>query len=181
LDQVPPAYSAKKVNGERMYRRARRGESVALEPTRVTVFEARILSVELPRVRFELSCSSGTYVRAVARDLGEALGCGAHLAELRRTRVGEFEVADAVSGDDLHDESLVREAWMKPAAALAHLPSVSLSEKDAGRFAHGQAVEWVGADVPEGRPLAVLHGGSLLGVGERTGDRVRPRKVLSVV
>lgn len=180
LMQVPPAFSAKKVAGERMYRRARRGDAVTLEPAAVTVYEAQILGVDLPRVRFELSCSSGTYVRAVARDLGRVLGCGAHLTELRRTRVGPLDVGDAVSGDALHDEALVRAAWMTPAQALSHLPSVSLSDADAARFTHGQPAAWDGDDVPEDEPVAVLHGTSLLGVGVRSGDQVRPRKVLPV-
>lgn len=178
IEQVPPAYSAKKVDGERMHRRARRGETVALAPCPVTVYDARVLSVELPRVQFLVRCSSGTYVRAIARDLGEALGCGAHLVELRRTRVGEMDVSTSVSGDALHDEKLVVQAWLPPALALAHLPSVSLSDEDRPRFTHGQSVVVSDAELPENQPLAVLHGGDLLGVGIRSGDRVRPRKVL---
>ncbi len=180
LDQIPPAYSAKKVDGERMYRRARRGEEVRREPSRVEVYEARVLDVNLPHVRFELRCSSGTYVRAIARDLGEALECGAHLTELRRTRVGDFDVSGAVSGDALNDEAAVQAAWMDPAQALSHLPIVSLSEADAARFVHGQAVPSPAEGLPEERPVAVLRGGALLGVAVRSGDRIRPRKVLPV-
>lgn len=179
IQQVPPAFSAKKVKGERMYRRARRGEAVSLAPTAVTVHEARVLDVALPEVRFALRCSSGTYVRAIARDLGDALGCGAHLTRLRRTRVGHLDLEGAVSGDALDDEAKVRTAWVEPAAALGHLPSVTLTEEDATRFRYGQATRWAGPSASEeGRPVAVLRDGALLGVGVRAGDRLRPRKVL---
>ena len=180
IQQVPPAFSAKKVDGERMYRRARRGEQVALQPVSVIVFEAGITAVDLPLVRFTLRCSSGTYVRAVARDLGEALGCGAHLTELRRTRVGAFDVAEAVSGDSLNDEEAVRAAWVEPAKALIHLPRIEVDDAHAAGFVHGQPVPAGDVDVPESKPVAVLHHGRLLGVATRTGDRIRPRKVLSL-
>lgn len=179
IQQVPPAYSAKKVDGERMYRRARRGESVTLPPATVEIYEIGILSVELPRVRFRVRCSSGTYVRALARDLGEALECGAHLTGLRRTRIGDLDVAQAVSGDELHDESLVQAAWLEPADALGHLPSLSVDDEQAARIGHGQAlIVHEPERLVEDQPVRLLHDGVLLGIGSRSGDRVRPRKVL---
>ncbi|NIP58321.1 MAG: tRNA pseudouridine(55) synthase TruB, partial [Gemmatimonadetes bacterium] len=93
-EQVPPQFSAKKVGGEAMYARARRGERVELSPIPVEIHELELLGVDLPDVRLRIRCSSGTYVRALARDLGAALGEPAHLAELRRTAVGSFRVQD---------------------------------------------------------------------------------------
>lgn len=177
IDQVPPAFSAKKVGGERMYRRARRGESVRLDAVPVQIREARVLDVDLPEVKFELSCSSGTYVRAVARDLGKRLGTGAHLKALRRTRIGPFAVTDAVSGDELHDADRVKAAWLEPAQALPHLPHVRVGAEEAARIRHGQAVPLEGGEVPEGATLAVLHDDELLCVATSSGGRVRPRKV----
>ena len=88
ISQTPPAFSAKKVKGEAAHRLARRGEAPELEPVTVTIHELELLDLDLPRVRFRVRCSSGTYVRAIARDVGEALGVGAHLTELRRTGIG---------------------------------------------------------------------------------------------
>jgi tRNA pseudouridine55 synthase len=177
IEQVPPAFSAKKVGGERMYRRARRGETVRLDPASVQIHEARVLGVDLPEVRFELSCSSGTYVRAVARDLGERVGTGAHLKALRRTRIGAFTVGDAVSGDELHDAAGMKAAWLEPARALPHLPKVRVGDEEAARIRHGQAVPLESDELPEGATLAVLHDDELLCIATSSGGRVRPRKV----
>src|SRR5438876_3882341 len=95
--QRPPAYSAVKIAGERAYRRARRGEAVAPAPRPVQVSELELTGLALPDVRFCATVSAGTYLRSLARDVGEALGCGAHLAALTRTRVGPFPLADAVA------------------------------------------------------------------------------------
>ncbi len=101
--QVPPQFSAKKVGGERMYRRARRGDTVQLPPVDVEIFQIRLTDYTPPEIGFTLTCSSGTFVRAVARDLGDRLGVGAHLTALRRTAVGVFSVDRAVPGDVLRD------------------------------------------------------------------------------
>jgi tRNA pseudouridine55 synthase len=178
IRQVPPMYSAKKIEGERMYRKARRGETVHLEPVPVQVFEASVIEVELPAVRFAVHCSSGTYIRALARDLGEALGTGAHLSELRRTRIGAFDVSDSVSADDLHDSTETDRAWLTPAEALVHLPSVGVGDEDAARVAHGQAISAEGTRIPDGQPVAVLHDRALICVASRVGGQLRPRKVL---
>ncbi len=100
LDQVPTAVSAVKVDGKRAYQRVRDGEEVALEPRRVTVHELVVHEVRLPEADFSLRCSSGTYVRAIARDAGAVLDVGGHLTALRRTAVGPFGLAEAVAIDD---------------------------------------------------------------------------------
>lgn len=177
--QLPPRYSAKKVGGERLYAAARRGEEVERTPARVTVHRLDVLSVALPEVEIEVECSSGTYIRAIARDAGEALGVGGHLAALRRTRIGEHAVEAAVPLDALDDAERVEAALIEPARAVAHLPRLVVDAEGARALSHGRAVPGA-PGLPEGDPLAVLSGeGALLAVGERTGEVVRPRKVFA--
>lgn len=95
IDQVPPAYSAIKIAGRRSYKSARKGQADELAPRRVLIHEFEITSVELPQVQFRVSCSKGTYIRSLAHDLGQELGCGAYLSGLQRTRIGEYRIEDA--------------------------------------------------------------------------------------
>lgn len=178
IEQVPPQFSAKKVGGEAMYRKARRGERVRLEPVRVVVHELELVELELPRIRFRVRCSRGTYVRALARDAAAVLGTHGHLAELRRTAIGGFRVEGAVPVDDLERPERVRNAWTSPARAVAHLPSVQVDAEAAARLAHGQEVKVTGPGEAGGSgPLVALLDGTLVAVTERSGGRLRPRKV----
>ncbi|HPI00193.1 MAG TPA: tRNA pseudouridine(55) synthase, partial [Chitinophagaceae bacterium] len=95
--QVPPAHSAIKKNGKRAYTLARQGEEVQLEPRSIIIHSFLITQYEPPIVHFKVTCSTGTYIRSLANDFGKALGCGAYLSSLRRTRIGEFNVNDAVA------------------------------------------------------------------------------------
>jgi tRNA pseudouridine55 synthase len=97
IQQLPPAHSAIKVDGKRMYELARKGKEVKREPRAVTISEFEITKIELPIVEFRVVCSTGTYIRSLANDFGEALGCGGYLSKLCRTRIGEFELKDAQS------------------------------------------------------------------------------------
>ena len=99
--QVPPAHSAIKVGGKRVYELARQGKEVKLEPRKVTIREFEIVKTELPVVHFRVVCTTGTYIRSLANDFGEALGCGAYLSSLCRTRIGEFWVKDAKTIEDI--------------------------------------------------------------------------------
>jgi len=101
--QVPPVHSAVKVHGKRVYELARRGEEVKLEPRKIFIKEFEITGVELPIVYFRVVCSTGTYIRSLANDFGEALACGAYLSSLRRTRIGEFKIEDAWSIQQFED------------------------------------------------------------------------------
>ena len=93
--QKPPIYSAIKIKGDRLYQKARRGETVNIDPRKVKIFDFEIMQVDLPYIEFRLVCSKGFYVRSLARDFGETLGVGAYLSELRRTRIGHYNVDDA--------------------------------------------------------------------------------------
>jgi len=101
IDQRPPMYAAVKVGGKKLYELARKGVTVTVEPRRITISSLAIRSIELPRVSFALTCSKGTYVRQLAVDIGESLGCGAYLSALRRTRSGPFAIDGAVSLEEL--------------------------------------------------------------------------------
>jgi len=179
VDQLPPRYSAKKVGGERMYAAARRGEEVERKPSRVTIHRIEVIGMRLPEVEFEVVCGSGTYIRAIARDAGEALGVGAHLTKLRRTAVGPYSVERAVPLDALDDAERVRAAALSPLEAVSHLAHVEVDEEGAASIRHGRAVPAAGG-LAAGVPVAVVGpDGALLAVGERAGDRVQPRKVLA--
>ncbi len=103
LEQIPPLYSAKKIAGERAYHHARQGRQTALEARQVHVKSFEITGIRLPEVFFRITCSKGTYIRAIARDFGEALGCGAYLGALRRTHIGIFSAEDAWQMDQLSE------------------------------------------------------------------------------
>jgi tRNA pseudouridine55 synthase len=125
--QVPPAYSAKRSGGERLYDLARRGVAVERAPVRVVVYALDVRRVEGAEVEMEVRCAAGTYVRAIARDLGERLGTGAHLVALRRTRSGTFGEETAVSWDDVPVRG--REALVPMAALLPELPAVTVTDE----------------------------------------------------
>jgi tRNA pseudouridine55 synthase len=102
--QVPPAHSAIKIDGKRVYELARKGVEVKIDPRKVTITEFEITSVELPVVQFRVVCSTGTYIRSLANDFGAALGCGGHLSSLCRTRIGEFSVENAITPAQFEEE-----------------------------------------------------------------------------
>lgn len=126
IQQLPPMYSAVKVGGRRLYDMARKGETVERQPRTVSIMAFEILAYDAPDARFRVRCSKGTYVRTLAHELGERLGCGAHLTALRRTSIGAYAVADAWSIDTLSDR-----AQMLRAAATATVDDGE--EQDAGR------------------------------------------------
>lgn len=170
--QQPPMYSAKKVAGERAYRRARRGETFALEPREVEVHRFHALARAGPDIRFACSVSSGTYVRALARDLGSSLGCGAHLLELRRESVGPYRIEGAVQL-----QNIGAGLTLSPMAGLVtHLPTLQLSAEQQQRVLHGRSIPW---DSGYLGPVALLAGTRLVAVAERRGEDLRPRVVLA--
>jgi tRNA pseudouridine55 synthase len=140
IEQVPPMHSALKHEGRPLYALARAGRSVERAPRRVRIDRLDLLDFDGADAVLALDCSKGTYVRVLAEDLGAALGCGAHLAALRRTRVGRMAVDAAVGFDALEalDLPARRALLLPPDALLAGLPRVELDDGDAGRFAHGQ-------------------------------------------
>jgi tRNA pseudouridine55 synthase len=150
IDQVPPLYSAKRIEGRRSYDLARRGQDAPRRPSRVSVYAFDVLVCDGERVEFEVRCSTGTYVRALARDLGAALGVGAHLTALRRTRSGVFGLEDAVTWDDLDAGATGR--LVPLSGLLLDWPSVSVGAEGRSALRHGRAL--TRRHVPHGFPDA---------------------------
>lgn len=171
LLQRPPAYSAKRVGGVRAYAAARRGAPLVLEPVGVTVHEWRVLGRNGADLDVEIHCSGGTYIRALARDLGEATGSVAHLAALRRIRGGRFDVADAHTLEDL-DRGVFQ--VVPPSQAVGQLKQQALDDLEAKRVVHGLGV----AAQATGDVVALCHEDALLAIAVREGDALRPRIVM---
>lgn len=193
--QTPPAVSAKKVDGERAYRMARRGETPLLEPAAVVIDRLRCDWFDRPQgeVHVDVICSSGTYVRAIARDVGRELASKAHLASLRRTEIGPWKVEAALTLDALADSQRLTADDTAPASAVsrepsafsapamrsmreavAHLPAVILPAEDARRFITGQKMP---SEAPDG-PVAVFDVADLLGVARQEAGVLHPDVVL---
>jgi tRNA pseudouridine55 synthase len=163
IDQVPPMFSAKKRDGKKLYELARRGEEVDREPVRVCIHEFTAIKTDGQLIKDNLDgtfdfrarvvCSSGTYVRTLAEDFGKRLSVGAHLAELRRTRVGDFNVESATTLDGLRTsfaEDALGSLLVPPGAALSKLPFVHLSAQDVRNVSHGREVKVEGSDWVDG-------------------------------
>lgn len=189
LAQRPPAFSAKKVAGRRAHRIARSGGDPELAPSTVRVHRLRLERWEPPRARFDAWVSTGTYVRALARDLGRILGCGAHLEGLRREAIGPFSVGEALPARALEgDDPRASDAWLDPAQALAWLPRRLLEADEARVVAHGAGLpvgDLLGPlrpGFPEGPvptlPVALVEGEELVAVAERRDGNLQPRTVI---
>jgi len=174
--QRPPKYSARKVEGRRAYAVARSGGCPDLEARPVRIARLQLADLALPDVEVVIECSSGTYVRAVARDLGAELGVGGHLRELRRTGIGQFRVDEAVAVTDETVEETLRAALRPPEAAVDHLPRLSVDEQAAAALGHGGSIVDPGAAEGEG-PVAIFTAGRLSCVAERRAGRLHPKKV----
>ena len=139
IDQVPPMYSALKRDGKPLYKLARQGIEVEREPRRVTIYGINLRAREWPDVTIDVRCSSGTYIRSLAHDIGAALGCGAHLIELTRVASGSFTLDDAVKLEDIGSQNVA--SLLRPLdAALQHLPALALDAEQARCVMRGQAI-----------------------------------------
>jgi tRNA pseudouridine55 synthase len=173
--QVPPPFSAKKIEGVRAHLLARRGQHVAVGPAMVELLACELLAMEFPLGRIRLRSSAGYYVRSLVHQLGQALGCGACLEDLRRTASGAFTLADTLGLAELEENPTAALSRVVPLERLLpHLPAVCLDEEDARRAGHGNEIA-----VPTGAGWTALAGatavrlftpdGSLLGVARPTG------------
>jgi tRNA pseudouridine55 synthase len=169
IEQVPPAVSAVKVDGERAYKRAARGETVEIRPRRITVYEFEILRTSPDAFDARIVCSSGTYVRSLVADLGDALGCGAHVEHLRRTSIGDLDAKDATQLDKL-DPAVLRPVE----EVLVHLPRVDIDEEAEAAARNGRAID--GATTTGEHLVVGPHG--VVGVFEARDGRLRPVTVL---
>ena len=174
IDQIPPMVSAVKVGGERLYKKARRGEEVERAPRRVVISELRVEAFEpgaRARARLRVRCSRGTYVRTLAHDVGRALGVGGHVATLRRTRVGAFDETAAVAIENSGPDAV------RPMIdAVAQYPTRSVDEEEARAIVHGRSLPAFGVD----GPYAVVGPAGLVSMSEDRGDESRPICVVAV-
>ncbi|TAK11195.1 MAG: tRNA pseudouridine(55) synthase TruB [Acidobacteria bacterium] len=187
FEQVPPQVSAKRVEGKKSYDLARQDKGVELRPVQVHVSSLTVLGCSGAQVRFEVTASAGFYVRALARDLGRALGCGGHLAALRRTKSGAFDVANALPLDEAERLGPGVEAHLiSPADALADFPAVTANAAGFKRATHGNALapeHLAGRFVPTtvtGQKVRILaEGGSLIALADSRGGELHPAVVLA--
>ncbi len=185
IRQIPPMYSALKQGGQRLYRLARQGVEVERRPRQVQVRRLRLLSLAGDRLTCEVQCSKGLYVRVLAEDLGEALGCGAHIVALRRTGVAPYEAAHMVTLQTLEERAqqgvAALDALLRPMdTALATWPAVHLGDDAACRVAMGQAVRAPQAPTQGWVRLYEQRRERFLGIGEILADgRVAPRRLVT--
>jgi tRNA pseudouridine55 synthase len=175
--QRPPQFSAKHVGGERSYRRARRGEIVELDEASVTVDRIDLVAYDPPLATFRATVSAGTYLRAMARDLGERLGVGAHLTSLRREAIGAIRVERALKLEQLSPAAL-----LPPQSVIGHLPSVNLDPAERQAVSHGRAVIDSRAAGPhQSDAVALLAEGELIAIARSGAGWLHPTIVLETV
>jgi tRNA pseudouridine55 synthase len=192
IDQVPPAYSAIKVDGERAYDLARAGATVELAARKVAIHAARLVDApDEHHVTLVIECGKGTYVRALVRDLAEALGACGHVSELRRTRVGPFHEAESVALEllvDLGHKARPSEALLPVETALDDIPALAVTDEDAFRLKQGRSIVLVPRQVeavkaglkPGSRTVSAVAGGSVVALCEMRAGRLEPSRVFNL-
>lgn len=187
ISQIPPMYSALKRDGQPLYKLARAGEVVEREPRSVTISRLELLSCEGDQVRLAVDCSKGTYIRTLVEDIGRELGCGAHVAELRRTKAGPFNLQRTVTLEELervHAEGgneAVDQFLLPVDSGLQDWPLLQFSEHSSFYWLQGQPVR--ASDAPKfGNVRVQDHTGRFIGIGEVTDDgRIAPRRLIRSV
>jgi len=176
IKQRPPMVSAVKKEGQPLYKLARKGIITERPWREVTIYRLDLLACDLPFLQLRISCSTGTYVRALAHDLGELLDCGGHVTALRRTAVGDFSDSEAVSLAELNAETVAKHLRSSD-VAVSHLPRLDLSESDWERLRNGQSIQKQPSH-PEG-PLVRIYGpdGPFVGIVTSSNQLWRPRKI----
>ena len=180
IQQQPPSYSAIKINGERAYDLARGGQTPLLSPRPVAIYALDLINARPDEALFEARCGKGTYVRAIARDLGRCLGCYGHVSALRRTRVGPFYETDAVILPDLDDDASRAQALRRVEAGLMALPRVMVDRDSAAKLRRGQPILLRGHDVPFDGFAYAACGGVVIAVGAVEKGELIPGRVFNL-
>jgi len=190
IEQVPPRYSAIKIQGERAYDLAREGETVELQARQVEIHELTLIEQEdMDHSVFEAECGKGTYVRSLARDLGRLLGCYGHVSALRRTACGPFDERDMIPLEELEavchraasGEGNLADALLPVETALDDIPALAVTRADAARLHRGQAVLLRGRDAPiSNGTVYVTVGGRLLALAELGNGELIPKRVFNL-
>ena len=194
ITQVPPVYSAIKVDGERAYKRARRDEDVVIQPREVDVVALRLIDIpDADHASFEMVCGKGTYVRALVRDLALHLGCEGHIRRLRRTAVGSFSIEKAVSlqafeeNEGENTAALLAQYLLPGETGLDAIPALALTEQEARRLKQGMAIPILPVaqrspfrDIVQGDVVQVTANGTLVALARITGGEIRPFRVMNI-
>ncbi|MBB3892649.1 tRNA pseudouridine55 synthase [Phenylobacterium haematophilum] len=187
--QVPPAFSAVKVDGERAYDLARAGEAVELKARKVSIYDARVIDVpDADHIEIAVECGKGTYVRAIVRDIAERLGACAHVSALRRTRVGPFDEDSAITLElleDLGHKARCLEALLPVETALDDIPELAVTTEDAFKLKQGRPIVLVPRQVevlkarlsPGTRTVSAMEGGSIVALCEMRAGKLEPSRV----
>ncbi|HWU65912.1 MAG TPA: tRNA pseudouridine(55) synthase TruB [Methylophilus sp.] len=182
ITQVPPMYSALKVNGKPLYEYARDGVELERAPRQVTIHALRVLSCADNHAEIEVCCSKGTYIRTLGEDIGKALNVGAHLTALRRTATATYQIAQTVTIEALEQMAIEqKDALLLPVdTAITALPKIELHEDAAYYFKQGNPV-WVSGNIPAGELRIYSETGLFLGVGQQQRDgRIAPKRVVNL-
>ena len=177
IDQVPPMHSALKHKGTPLYRLARRGEEVERNARRVRITALEVIEQENPKLVLRVTCSKGTYIRVLAEDIGEALGCGAHLSGLRRTASGRFRIEQAATLEGLVDPEERRRRLLPLTALLKDLPRAELDAAEETRLRQGQTLKISG--LAAGLCAVVRPDGAVIGLGAAEEGVLRPLRLTS--
>ena len=176
IEQIPPMFSAIKQNGQPLYKLARQGKEVERQVRHVTITELSVLAWDAPYLTVRVACSSGTYIRSLAHDLGEVLGCGGHITMLRRTAIGDFGVDTAVSLNDLTPENVA--SYLLPMdTAVSHLPRLDLRAEDATDLLQGKLIVSETPQSPETLARVYNPHAEFIGIVTATDDGWRAKKM----
>ncbi len=176
LEQIPPLYSAIKIDGQPMYKLARQGKTVARQPRPVTIYALEMLAWSPPDLQLRVVCSSGTYIRSLGHDIGEQLSCGGHLTALRRTAVGSFKIADAIALEDLTTENW--RSYLLPAdLAVAHLPRVDADADATAALLQGQRIPRQPDEAPADLVRVYNPAGDFFGLLTPQAESWQPKKI----
>lgn len=182
ITQVPPMYSALKVNGKPLYEYARDGVELERQPRQVTIHALRVLACEENSADIEVCCSKGTYIRTLGEDIGKALNVGAHLTALRRTATATYQIAETITIEALEQMSMEQlDALLLPVdTAIERLPKIVLHEDAAYYFKQGNPV-WLSGAIPAGDLRIYSTAGLFLGIGQQQRDgRIAPKRVVNL-
>lgn len=176
--QIPPTYAATKIKGQRAYHYARRGESVPQKPRPIKIYDIKLLGYQYPKLKLRVTCGRGTYIRALARDIGAALKTGGYCSNLRRLAIGKFAVKDAYKMTDLPTK--LSTAPLADKLLVDHLPKIILSPDNVAKFKQGKAVEVASALIPNTTYAILDTATQLIGLGRTDPNTtlLHPHKVL---
>lgn len=180
ISQIPPIYSAIKVNGKKLYDYARQGQDIEIKPRKVTIskIELKEFDKTSQSAKVTVACSKGTYIRSIAYDLGAKLGCGGYLTALERTKAGKFQVNTAIKLEDLTEVSQIVENLINPLDMLS-IPIHNLSENERERVSHGMSI--CNSDFPDSDIVILSYGGRIYAIGKVEQNKILVKKVFEVL